>query len=98
MRVHIADDHDLILQGFEVLLKAHGINVVGTSLNGSELIQWFESNECDVLILDISMPSINGIEVFFIDAIFTSNSRFSYKIIFNYFKKHLRRKMRIFKA
>lgn len=63
MRVHIADDHDLILQGFEVLLKAHGINVVGTSINGTKLLNWFKSNECDVLILDISMPEINGIEV-----------------------------------
>ncbi|PKH50831.1 hypothetical protein CXF68_09095 [Tenacibaculum sp. Bg11-29] len=63
MKVHIADDHNLILQGFKALLKAHDINVVGTSQNGTELINWLASNDCDVLILDISMPDINGIEI-----------------------------------
>ena len=63
MKVHIADDHGLILQGFKALLKAHGINVAGTSRNGTELINWLTTNKCDVLILDISMPDINGIEV-----------------------------------
>ena len=63
MRVHITDDHDLILQGFKVLLEAYGITVVGTSLNGAQLINWLQTNKCDVLILDISMPDVNGIEV-----------------------------------
>lgn len=63
MKVHIADDHDLILQGFKTLLKAYDIDVVGTSSNGTELINWFTTNKCDVLILDISMPDIDGIEV-----------------------------------
>lgn len=63
MKVHIADDHGLILQGFKALLKAYNITVVGTSQNGRDLIKWLTTNKCDVLILDISMPDINGIEV-----------------------------------
>ena len=63
MKVHIADDHKLVVEGYSILLENNNINVVGTSANGQQVIDWFQTNNADVLILDISMPVKNGIEV-----------------------------------
>ncbi|MDP3352225.1 MAG: response regulator transcription factor [Flavobacteriaceae bacterium] len=63
--VHIADDHKIIIDGIIAVLEDEDdIQVVGYSCNGNELINWFkEDNKCDVLILDINMPEISGMEV-----------------------------------
>lgn len=63
MKVHVADNHNLIIEGITVLLEKYDINIVGTSNNGSELLAWLKENTCDVLLLDMSMPYCNGIEV-----------------------------------
>jgi DNA-binding NarL/FixJ family response regulator len=63
MKVHITDDHKLVVEGYRVLLENNNINVVGSSTNGQQVIDWFQTNNADVLILDISMPVKNGIEV-----------------------------------
>ena len=63
MKVHIADDHRIIIEGFESILQFENIEIVGTSKNGDELINWLDKNEVDIIILDISMPQKNGIEV-----------------------------------
>lgn len=63
MNVHIADDHDLILKGFEILFKSEDITITGCSRNGKELIKWCKYNEADVYIVDIAMPILNGLEV-----------------------------------
>ncbi|MDH3381548.1 MAG: response regulator transcription factor [Flavobacteriaceae bacterium] len=63
--VHIADDHKIIIDGIVAVLDDEDdIKVVGYSCNGNDLINWFkEGNKCDVLILDINMPEISGMEV-----------------------------------
>jgi DNA-binding NarL/FixJ family response regulator len=63
--VHIADDHQIIIDGIIAVLEYEDdIEVVGYSDNGKDLIEWFNNgNKCDVLILDINMPEIDGIEV-----------------------------------
>ncbi|MDC1162613.1 response regulator transcription factor, partial [Tenacibaculum sp.] len=43
--------------------KPHDIEVVGSSENGLEVLEWLKHNSCDILMLDISMPECNGIEV-----------------------------------
>ncbi|WP_299125748.1 response regulator transcription factor [uncultured Tenacibaculum sp.] len=63
MDVHIADDSQIIIEGFKSLLLQYNINIVGTSNNGLEVIEWLKNNTADVVILDISMPLKNGIEV-----------------------------------
>lgn len=63
MKVYIAEDHPLVIQGFKKLLKAHSINVTGHSLNGQALLDFLENNSVDIVILDISMPKITGLEV-----------------------------------
>jgi DNA-binding NarL/FixJ family response regulator len=62
--VHIADDHQILIDGVKAVLNIEsGIEVIGYSLNGNEVIDWYSENESDVLILDINMPLLDGIEV-----------------------------------
>lgn len=64
IKVHIADDHQILIDGIEAVLKNEdNIEVVGHSLNGQDLIDWLETNKADVLVLDINMPKIDGLEV-----------------------------------
>ncbi|MFC2110414.1 response regulator [Bacteroidota bacterium] len=64
IRVHIADDHQILIDGIvAVLNNEEGIEVVGHSINGQMVLDWFDENEADVLVLDINMPILDGIEV-----------------------------------
>lgn len=63
MKVFIADNHRLIVEGMKALLTKFNIEVEGSFKNGLEVIKWRETNNTDVLILDISMPVLNGIDV-----------------------------------
>ena len=62
--VHIADDHQIIIDGLTAILDFESdIEVVGFSLNGRQVLDWFQHNTADVLLLDINMPDVNGVEV-----------------------------------
>ena len=62
--IHIADDHQVLLDGLKAILSLdYDLEVVGCSSNGSQILDWYQTNSADVLILDISMPKIDGIEV-----------------------------------
>jgi len=62
--VHIADDHQILIDGvIAVLGLEKDIEVVGYSLNGNQVLDWFHEHSADVLILDINMPKVDGIEV-----------------------------------
>ena len=64
IKVHIADDHQILIDGVKAVLNLEpNIEVVGYSLNGNQVLKWFDENEADVLILDINMPELDGIEV-----------------------------------
>ena len=60
-RVVLADDHALIVGAFEKLLAGE-CEIVGTAMNGRELIDAAESLRPDVIVLDISMPLLNGLD------------------------------------
>jgi len=61
--VFIADDHAMIRQGLATLLgAAHDIKVVGSAVNGREAVEKVLELAPDVVILDISMPELDGIE------------------------------------
>lgn len=62
--VIIADDHELIREGFVTLLnKNKEISVVAEASNGEELIRLAHQLQPDIIITDIQMPVMNGIEV-----------------------------------
>lgn len=63
MKVFITDDHEVIIQGYKVLLKSFGFNIVGASQTGKGLLNWLKENTCDIIILDLSLPDITGIDV-----------------------------------
>ncbi|HVQ62170.1 MAG TPA: response regulator transcription factor [Burkholderiales bacterium] len=61
--VFIADDHQLIRDGLRSLLAAHmNIKIVGTAGNGREAVREVQRLQPDVVLMDISMPDLNGIE------------------------------------
>ncbi len=62
--VHIADDHQILIDGVMAVLELENdIEVVGYSLNGNQVLDWFHEHSADVLVLDINMPELDGIEV-----------------------------------
>lgn len=64
IKVHVADDHKILIDGVTALLNTEDdIEVIGYSLTGKEVINWFKTNEADVLVLDINMPELDGINV-----------------------------------
>ncbi|PZX94127.1 DNA-binding response regulator [Flavobacterium aquariorum] len=64
IRIHLADDHQIILHGIQTLLQTiPHFEVVGSSLNGTTIYEDVTTNKADVLVLDISMPEKDGIEV-----------------------------------
>ncbi|RPI32870.1 MAG: DNA-binding response regulator [Chloroflexota bacterium] len=63
-RVLIADDHAIVRTGLRALLKGEGaLELVGEASSGEEAIQLTESLRPDILILDLSMPGLDGIQV-----------------------------------
>ena len=63
IRVVLVDDHHLVRQGIRALLeKAHDIEVVGEAADGREAVELVERMAPDVLVLDIAMPRLNGIQ------------------------------------
>jgi DNA-binding NarL/FixJ family response regulator len=63
IRVLIAEDHLMVRAGIRALLeKAGDIHVMGEASNGQEAIEMTETLKPDVLIMDIMMPRMNGIQ------------------------------------
>ena len=63
IRVLIAEDHLMVRAGIRALLeKAGDIHVLGEASNGQEAIEMVEKLQPDVLIMDIMMPRLNGIQ------------------------------------
>jgi DNA-binding NarL/FixJ family response regulator len=63
IKVLIAEDHVMVRQGFIVLLNAQpDIEVVGEAADGNEMLEKAENLHPDVILADISMPNLNGIE------------------------------------
>lgn len=64
IKVMIADDHSLIREGIKQLLEFDGsIEVIGQAADGIECLDVLENINPDILLLDINMPNMNGIDV-----------------------------------
>jgi DNA-binding NarL/FixJ family response regulator len=63
IRVVLADDHAVVRDGLRALLEANpDIKVVGDAADGRQVIAYVEQLQPDVVVMDINMPGLNGIE------------------------------------
>lgn len=63
IRVLLADDHGIVRKGLRFLLERQsGMEVTGEASNGREAVKLAEALNPDVVIMDIAMPQLNGIE------------------------------------
>ena len=64
MRVLLADDHSIVRRGMRSLLETEpAVEIVAEAADGLEALRLCEEHHPDLLILDIAMPRLNGIEV-----------------------------------
>lgn len=63
MRVLLADDHGIVRRGLRGLLEEAGHSVVGEAADGMEAVRLCEEHRPELLIVDIGMPKLSGIEV-----------------------------------
>ncbi|MFZ6009510.1 MAG: response regulator [Bacteroidota bacterium] len=63
-KILIADDHSMVRDGVKNLIRQNkDLTVIGEAESGSQTLELFDSLKPDLLILDISMPDMNGMEV-----------------------------------
>ena len=63
VRILVADDHDIVRQGLRALLESRpGWEVCGEAATGREAVERARQGKPDVVVLDVSMPELNGLE------------------------------------
>ncbi|HLH17212.1 MAG TPA: response regulator transcription factor, partial [Bryobacteraceae bacterium] len=63
IRILLADDHTVVRKGLRLLLESHpGFTVVADAANGREAVAMAEEYKPDVIVMDVAMPILNGIE------------------------------------
>lgn len=61
--VVLADDHEIVREGFALILSAAGLNVVAQCANGLSALAKISEIRPDFAVIDLEMPGMNGIEV-----------------------------------
>jgi DNA-binding NarL/FixJ family response regulator len=61
--VLLADDHTIVIEGLARLLRDHDFDVVGTVGNGDQLLEAARRLRPDVIVTDLSMPALSGLDV-----------------------------------
>jgi len=63
LKILLVDDHTIVRQGLKALLDAHtGFTIVGEAENGREAVKKAQELNPDIVIMDIAMPVLNGLE------------------------------------
>jgi two-component system response regulator NreC len=62
-RILLADDHPIVRQGFRLILESEpDIEIIGEASNGREAVTMAERLQPDIVVMDVAMPELNGIE------------------------------------
>jgi len=63
IRIMLVDDHPIVRQGLKTLLEGHsGWEVIGEAADGAEAVEKAKNLSPDVMVLDVTMPRMNGLE------------------------------------
>lgn len=63
IKIIIADDHQLFRNGLRILLEAFdNFEICGEAVNGAEVLKILENTDCDLVLMDIDMPVMDGID------------------------------------
>jgi two-component system, NarL family, response regulator NreC len=63
INILLADDHTIVRQGLKLILSAHSdLHVIGEAANGKEAVELAAKLKPDIVLLDVAMPELNGIE------------------------------------
>ena len=63
VRILLADDHTIVRKGIRMLLESHeGFRVVAEAADGREAVALAEQHKPDIVVMDLAMPVLNGIE------------------------------------
>ena len=64
IRVFIVDDHPIVIEGIHSLLQNEkGIEWAGHAMNAASCLGFFVNNCADIVLMDISMPGMDGVEL-----------------------------------
>ncbi len=64
MTIIVADDHLMIREGIkQIILKMRNMQIIAEAETGLEALEYAKKLPCDILLIDINMPELNGIEV-----------------------------------
>ena len=64
IRIIVADDHAIVREGLKgIVAPLVDMEIVGEAADGAEVLQQIREHECDVLVLDLSMPGRSGMEL-----------------------------------
>ena len=64
LKVYIVEDHAVVVEGLRSLLQnEQDVTVVGTCSTGADCLSYFENHTADVVLMDISLPDMNGVDL-----------------------------------
>ncbi len=64
IKVYIVDDHAVVIEGiYSLLQKEKDIEMTGYASNAANCLQYFSSHTADVILMDISLPDMNGVDL-----------------------------------
>ncbi|MBI5005506.1 MAG: response regulator transcription factor [Nitrosomonadales bacterium] len=63
IKVFIADDHAIVREGLKQLLALSSVTLVGEAVSGAQLLESLRKVTADLLLLDMTMPGISGVEL-----------------------------------
>jgi two-component system, NarL family, response regulator NreC len=62
-KILLADDHTIVRQGLKLIISSHAdLAVIGEAANGREVLELVEKLKPDVILMDVAMPELNGVE------------------------------------